>query len=129
MNTYIDCLGKFNMQQYVKILGEFEIPFIVIVDSDTDKSIRTQEVNKHIKRDVLKTSGLYFELDPDFEGAFDIKVTEFDDELMKKKHKPFYAFNQFFGASGEPKEAELEKLKSNDNLKTIFQSIYEKNLM
>lgn len=78
--TYIDCLGKFNMQQYIKILGEFEIPLIIIVDSDTDKSNRTQEVNKHIKRDVLKANGLYFELDPDFEGAFDIKVAEFDDE-------------------------------------------------
>lgn len=47
--TYIDCLGKFNMQQYIRILGEFEIPFIVIVDSDKDKSYQTQEVNKHIK--------------------------------------------------------------------------------
>jgi len=68
-------------------------------------------------------------LDPDFEGAFDIKVAEFDDELMKKKHKPFYAFNQFFGADGSPKETELEKLKSNNKLKTIFQPIYGKNLM
>jgi len=68
-------------------------------------------------------------LDPDFEGAFDITVAEFDDELMKKKHKPFYAFNQFFGPGGVPKETELEKLKSNDKLKTIFQVIYGKNLM
>ena len=71
---------------------------------------------------------MYFELDPDFEGAFDIKAGEFDDELMKKKHKPFYAFNQFFGAGGEPKEAELEKLKSNNKLKTIFRTIYGKDL-
>ena len=127
--TYIDCLGKFNMQQYIRILGEFEIPFILIVDSDTDKSFQTQEVNKPIERDTTKVKGLYFELDPDFEGEFDIKVGEFDDELMKKKHKPFYAFNQFFGAGGEPKEAELEKLKSNNKLKTIFQTIYETNLM
>ena len=117
------------MQQYIKILGEFEIPFITIVDSDTDKSIRTQDVNKHIKRDTLKADRLYFEVDPDFEGAFDIEAEEFDDELMKKKHKPFYAFNQFFGAGGEPKDAELEKLKSNNKLKTIFYEIYNKNLM
>ncbi len=117
------------MQQYIKILGEFEIPSIIIVDSDRDKSNKTQEVNKHIKRDVLKANGFYLELDPDFEGASDIKVAEFDDELMKKKHKPFYAFNQFFGAGGEPKEAELEKLKSNDNLNTIFHAVYDKDLM
>ncbi len=127
--TYIDCLGKFNMQQYIKILGEFEIPFIIIVDSDTDKSKKTQDVNIHIKRDTLKAKGEYFEVDPDFEGAFDIKAVEFDEELMKKKHKPFYAFSQFFGADGEPKEAELEKLKSNANLNTIFHTVYGRNIM
>ena len=116
------------MQQYIRILGEFEIPSIVIVDSDKDKSYKTQEVNKHIERDVLKANGSYFELDPDFEGEFDIKAGEFDDELMKKKYKTFYAFNQFFGAGGEPKEAELEKLKSNNKLKTIFYKIYGTNL-
>lgn len=46
---------------------------------------------------------------------------------MKKKYKSFYAFNQFFGAGGEPKEAELENLKSNNKLKTIFHAIYDKN--
>ena len=126
--SYIDCLGKFNMQQYLKILGEFEIPFIVVVDSDKDKSLKTQDVNKYLKKEALQRKGSYFELDPDFEGAFDIKVEEFDDELMKKKHKPFYAFTQFFGAGGEPKDPELEKLKSNNNLKTIFHAIYDKNL-
>jgi len=125
--TYIDCLGKFNMQQYIKILGEFEIPFIVIVDSDRDKSAKTQDVNRHIKRDVLSAKGEYIEVDPDFEGAFDIRAGEFDNELMKKKHKPFYAFNQFFGSGGEPKVAELEKLKSNNKFKTIFHSIYNKS--
>ena len=116
------------MQQYINFLGEFKIPFITIVDSDIEKSIKTQDVNKHIKRNVLKVNGLYFEVDPDFEGAFDIKVGEFDDELMKKKHKPFYAFSQFFGADGEPKEAELEKLKSNNKLISIFHTIYNKNI-
>jgi len=86
------------------------------------RAIKNDRENKTRKK-------LYFELDPDFEGAFDITVAEFDDELMKKKHKPFYAFNQFFGADGEPKEAELENLKSNDNLKTIFHAVYGKNLI
>ncbi len=94
-----------------------------------NKSNKTQEVNKHIKGDTLNTKGLYFKLDPDFEGTFKIKVAEFDDKLMKNKYKPFYAFIQFFGACGEPKEAELENLKSNNKFKTIFYAIFEKNLI
>ncbi len=65
------------MQQYIKILGEFEIQFIAIVNSDTDKSIRTHDVNKHIKRDTVKAKSSYFEVEPDFEGVFDIKVGNF----------------------------------------------------
>jgi len=76
--TYVDCLGKFNFQHFIRILGAFKIPFVVIVDSDSDKSQKTQEMNIYIKSDTLEAHGLYLELEPDFEGEFDIKESELD---------------------------------------------------
>ena len=49
--------------------------------------------------------------------------------IVVNREASIYAFIQFFGAGGELKEAELQKLKSNDKLKTIFHAIYDKNLM
>ena len=127
--SYIDCLGKFNFQQFIKILGEFKIPFVVIVDSDIDKSQKTQDINRFIKNDTLNENGLFFELEPDFEGEFEIKQYELDYESGERKHKPYHAFTQFFEINGDPKEEDLEDLKSNPKLNQIFYAIYNRDFI
>lgn len=127
--SYIDCLGKFNFQHFIKILGEFQIPFVVIVDSDSDKSQKTQDINKFIRNDAKNAKGQFFELDPDFEGEFDIKQHELDYESGERKHKPYNAFKEFFTINGEPKENRLEALKSNSKLNQIFNIIYNRKLL
>lgn len=126
--SYIDCLGKFNFQHYIKILKEFEIPFVVVVDSDTDKSAATMNKNRYIKQDTFDADGLYFELEPDFEGQFYILDSEIDEETGQKQHKPYYAFSNYFELDGTPKEDQIEMLRTNPKLQQIFKGIYGKQL-
>jgi putative ATP-dependent endonuclease of the OLD family len=122
--SYIDCLGKFNFQHYIRILNEFQIPFVVVVDSDVHKSAQTRRMNQYIKDDAFAANGLYFELEPDFEGQFSIVNPEVDLETGEKRHKPYHAFNQFFEPDGSPKEEEIEQLQKNGKLQSIFRAIY-----
>jgi CRISPR-associated exonuclease Cas4 len=122
--SYIDCLGKFNFQHYIRILNEFQIPLVVIVDSDIHKSDKTRRMNQYIKDDTFDADGLYFELEPDFEGQFSIENPEIDSKTGEKRHKPYHAFNQFFETDGTPKKDEMGKLRENEKLEAIFKAIY-----
>ncbi|MFO8020721.1 MAG: AAA family ATPase [Promethearchaeia archaeon] len=124
--TYVDCLGKRNLEQYVKILGEFEIPMVVIIDKDPDNP-NSQQNNPYIRRGTLRADGTYFEIDPDFEGEFNIVEAEYDSD-GNKKHKPYYAYKQFFEIDGTPKEDRLESIRGHDKLQAIFKAIYDLDL-
>ncbi|MBN1803157.1 MAG: ATP-dependent endonuclease [Candidatus Lokiarchaeota archaeon] len=122
--TYIDCVGKFNFQQFIKVLGEFQIPFVAIYDTDSNNPEFDPTKNIHIKRAVSEQGGKYFELDPDFEGEFKIEEEELG-KRGQKKHKPYYAFTQFFEVDGTPKEEQLKFIEMHPKLRLIFKEIYQ----
>lgn len=125
--TYVDCIGKYNIQNYIKLLDAFEIPFVVIWDSDSDKGVKPAPINYHIKKDAEDAGGSCFTLEPDFEREFNITDAEYGTD-DRKKHKPYYAFKKFFSEDGTPKEDELKILSADPKLSTIFENIYGRSI-
>jgi len=75
----IDCLGKGNIPLFAKILNQFDVPYIVIHDSDSPKIRRKGKcvnsgmwtVNSLIRDEVAKSQkGRIFTQVPHFEGEF-----------------------------------------------------------
>lgn len=75
----IDCLGKGSIPMFAKILNQFDIPYIVIHDSDSPKIRRKGKcvnsgmwtVNSLIRDEVAKSQkGRIFTQVPHFEGEF-----------------------------------------------------------
>ncbi|MDF0659738.1 MULTISPECIES: AAA family ATPase [unclassified Rhizobium] len=76
----IDCLGKANIPMFAKILNHFQVPYVVIHDSDVPKAKRKEKtianpmwsVNAEIRKTVAGSnvgSAIYVQF-PNFEGAF-----------------------------------------------------------
>ncbi|MGV9199770.1 MAG: hypothetical protein ACOC4M_13250, partial [Promethearchaeia archaeon] len=87
----------------------------------------TRTENPHIRQHTLEANGIFLDLDPDFEGEFNITEAEYDYD-GNKIHKPYYAYQQFFEIDGTPKEDELDIVKSHPKLATIFRAIYDLDL-
>jgi energy-coupling factor transporter ATP-binding protein EcfA2 len=76
----VDCLGKANIPMFAKILNHFQVPYIVIHDSDTPNCKRKNKVVKNamwtINSEIRNTVGAskvgsqIFVQFPNFEGAF-----------------------------------------------------------
>ncbi|EKD9930674.1 AAA family ATPase [Escherichia coli] len=75
----IDCLGKGNIPMFVKILNQFDVPYVVIHDSDSPKTRRKGKyvnngmwtINTLIRNEVAKSKkGRIFTQVPHFEGEF-----------------------------------------------------------
>ncbi|TNH44607.1 ATP-dependent nuclease [Photorhabdus luminescens] len=75
----IDCLGKGNIPTFAKILNKFDVPYIVIHDSDSPKVRRKGKcinngmwtVNSTIRHEVSKSQkGKIYTQVPHFEGEF-----------------------------------------------------------
>ncbi|MHA1791891.1 MAG: ATP-dependent nuclease [Promethearchaeota archaeon] len=123
--SFIDCLGKFNMENYIKIVGEFKIPFVVIYDSDNDKDTKTKNMNRYIDKMTKKYHGTSIMLDPDIEGELNIPA-EFGAD-NKKRNKPYNAYRYFFNEEGNFKNEDLmNAIKSHEKIRKIFTAIYEK---
>ncbi len=131
--TYIECIGKFNMHQYIRLLGLFQIPFVILWDSDlkprisNEREEKVKEDNYHLRNNTRKSKGYYFELEYDFESAFGIKTATYRGD--QKVNKPYHAFNQYFDPlTGNPRDKELEKLRQSDLLNEVFEKIYGKSV-
>lgn len=75
----IDCLGKGNIPTFAKILNKFDVPYIVIHDSDSPRVRRKGQcinsgmwtVNSKIRLEVSKSlKGRIYTQIPHFEGEF-----------------------------------------------------------
>ncbi|SMF65295.1 Predicted ATP-dependent endonuclease of the OLD family, contains P-loop ATPase and TOPRIM domains [Xaviernesmea oryzae] len=76
----IDCLGKANIPMFAKILNHFQVPYVVIHDSDVPRAKRKDKiianpmwaVNEEIRKTVAesKAGANIFVQFPNFEGAF-----------------------------------------------------------
>ncbi|MHA1370314.1 MAG: AAA family ATPase [Promethearchaeota archaeon] len=131
--TYIDCLGKNNMKLYIRILKEFRIPFVLIMDTDVRKDGSSKRKNEHIKAEIEKISfACCFELDDDFEDEFGIVDTSSSNHHSsrpKRRDKPYHAFTKYFDVfTGSPRVQELEALRDHDKLVEIFKEVYGKSI-
>ncbi|MHA1796467.1 MAG: ATP-dependent nuclease, partial [Promethearchaeota archaeon] len=126
--TYVDMVGKFHAQLYETMLNGFEIPYVIIVDNDrgsTDPTMKSQ--NYHIKKTAKQGTGIYIELDIDFENEFGITGHELD-RSGQKKHKPYVAFRTFFDADGNPIHEQFERIRNHPKWRLIVKSIYDIDL-
>ncbi|MHA1765207.1 MAG: ATP-dependent nuclease, partial [Promethearchaeota archaeon] len=126
--TYVDCNGKFNMQLYQEMLNGFQIPYVIIIDDDSNSSDKKmKKLNYHIERIADLGDGHVITLDVDFENEFEITGHELKRD-GSKKNKPYQAFIKYFDEDNKPKVDELEKLRQHPKLQRIFLSIYQEKI-
>ncbi len=126
--TFVDCLGKFNIQNYMKVLEKYQIPFVVIIDKDsTSQSEKSQSTSNFIIQDCIDKKIPCIVLDPEFESEFinNGKHQTSGSDANQKKLKPYYAMCHFFNEDGSAKPT-LDSLKTKPKFKEIMQTIYGK---
>jgi len=127
--TFVDCNGKFNMQLYQEMLDGFQIPYVIIIDDDSDSlDKKMSSLNYHIKRIAENGNGHFIALDIDFENEFGITGHDLKRDGVSKKNKPYQAFIKYFDEENNPKVEELEKLRKHPKLQQIFFSIYQEKI-
>lgn len=71
--TLVNCQGKTNIPLFIPILAQFQIPFLVIFDKDSN-SESDKQLNEDLRRSVDEVSkfGRQIVLNPDFEGELGV---------------------------------------------------------
>jgi len=133
--TFVDCLGKRNVRNFMWLLGAFKIPFIAIHDTDipADRSNLTEEernrlqTNKSLNKSIKFVGDRFHRpvicIEPDFEERFNITGHNID-EKKGRRFKPWIAINNFIDNDGNFIKEKFEELRNDELVIEMFKQIY-----
>jgi putative ATP-dependent endonuclease of OLD family len=104
--SIIECGSKYNIILFMKVLNEFEIPYVVVHDVDpVDENLIGEKLsearrlfaeNEKIRHILNVSLGKIETLDPDFEGVFSLSKHQ-----IEKVGKPYAVFRRLQDMTAE----------------------------